>query len=1009
MATDTPANEQASREDTENTPELAAGKEHRSVTVLMVDIVGSTDLMEKLGHEGYASVLQGFHSMCAGIVQRRGGLVSEYLGDGVLCFFGLPRASEDDAAHAVKAALEIVGEMDRNRSDTAPLEARLGISSGSVMINANTDMFGTSAVGTCVHRAARLEALAQPNTVLICDDTRRLIGRTFQLKERGVHQLRGISQPEPVYQAVKTRTGLTTRFQSLRGHLAGDLIGRQAELDLLHALFDKAAQNGGRAVTITADAGLGKSRLIQTFLQSPQTKGAPSFVLQCSPEHTRTSLYPVVRYLEWIAGLTVNDDAAMRMSKLKRLIEKVWGLGPNDTEVLLDLINPFEASTNLDQSESVKVRRDRALGKLADQIFKSVKGRGTFVVVFEDVHWLDPTSAQLLDLLLARANAHSVLIILSTRAEPPYGEGLPEAPPMRLLALSKMDARTLAQQILGHDAPTDLLVEKSEGVPLILQEYAEIMLETGGEVLKATHVPLTLTSIIQSKLDRLDDETRRFARAGSALGRSFDPKLIARLAGQDLSRADTMAKALHALNLTYRCEDTPDDDRITFTHALIRDAVYGNMPGAERRAIHDAIAEAYLTDEALPPLEDHVLADHLAKAERNEEAAEHYMAAALTAAKKGAAAEALAYLEAGLDAVELLPPGERRDHLEMRLLAVKGPTLMVTRGPGNEEFGRIQARAMELVERLDMLEDMLPVVFYTAEHAWAVADLDRAETMADAILMLDRRKPSDVAHLAGNLLKGMVAWHRGDNSQTLESLERVIARYDMEKHKALYAHFIKEFGVFSQFYAGLTRTIQGAFDDGLALAEGAMSLSKKLNFPHERGFALLARFNTAMLRDDVVTADLASREALIFSTEQGFPEFVAMAQFAQGWCQARRGQTSEGVALMESGFEAWRQTGFTCWQALFAAILAPYQVTLGRLSEAADLVDYHLDQIDSTGEEQCRAPLLLARAVIKREQGELADAMSIAKSAYVVAQKQGAVLWQGWIDETFALSSDIER
>ncbi|MEP0563139.1 MAG: AAA family ATPase, partial [Paracoccaceae bacterium] len=759
MGTET-SDRRAGDSGTQTNSDTLVGKEHRGVTVLMVDIVGSTDLMEKLGHEGYGAVLQSFHSMCTGIVRRRGGIVAEYLGDGIVCYFGLPHASEDDAPHAVKAALEIIRDLEKSRSDDVALSARLGLSTGSVMISSDADQFGTGAVGKCIHRAARLEAMAKPNTVLICDDTRRLIGRTFQLKELGIHELRGIAQPEPVYQAVKARTGLTTRFDTLRGHLAGDVVGRQAEMEQLHDLYDKAGREGGRAVTITADAGLGKSRLIQTFLQSPQTSGTPSFVLQCSPEHTGTTLYPVVRYLEWVVGVSITDDAAMRMGKLKRLVKEAWGLGDNDAEILLDLFNPFEASANLDPSESVNTRRDRALEKLADQMFASVVGRGTLVVVFEDVHWLDPTSAQLLDMLIARAHAHPVLIILSTRITPPYGEGLPKAPPMRLSSLSNADSRTLAEQILGKDAPTDLLVEKSEGVPLILQEYAEIMLETGGEALKATHVPLSLTSIIQSKLDRLDDEARSFVRVGSALGRNFDPELAMRLVGQDLALGNTMLEALRALNLADRSGALQENDQITFTHALIRDAVYGNMSEGERHKIHDAIATAYLSKAALPPLEDHVLAGHLAKASRYEEAAEHYMSAALTAAKKGGAAEALGYLEAGLAGIKTLAPGEARDHLEVRLLAVKGPTLMVTRGPGNEEFGRIQARAMELVERLDMLDDMLPVVFYTAEHAWAVADLDRAETMADAVLLLDQQNPSDVAHLAGNLLKGMVAWHR---------------------------------------------------------------------------------------------------------------------------------------------------------------------------------------------------------------------------------------------------------
>ncbi len=400
-------------------PGASAGKEHRSVTVLMVDVIGSTDLIEKLGREGYGTVLESFHAMCTGVVKRHGGIVAEYLGDGVLCYFGLPRASEDDAAHAVKAALEICGGLQKTPSGDTALQARLGISSGSVMINANAELLGTNAVGTCVHRAARIEAMAQPNTVFLCDDTRRLIGQTFQLKDQGVHQLRGIAQAQPIYQAVKARTGLTTRFHSLRGHLAGDLVGRQAELDQLNALFEKAGCNGGSAVTIIADAGLGKSRLIQTFLQSAPAKGVPSFVLQCSPEHMGTSLYPVVRYLEWVAGVSATDKAATRKSKLRRLIEEVWKLGARDTTLLLDLINPVEANASLDQSESVQLRRDRALDRLADQIFASVEGRGAFILVFEDVHWLDPTSARLLDLLIARAHEHPVIIILSTRDEPP--------------------------------------------------------------------------------------------------------------------------------------------------------------------------------------------------------------------------------------------------------------------------------------------------------------------------------------------------------------------------------------------------------------------------------------------------------------------------------------------------------------------------------------------------------------------------------------------------------------
>ena len=979
----------------------AAGTEHRGVTVLMADIVSSTDRMEALGAEGFATLLQRFHTICTGVVRRQGGVVAQYQGDGIICYFGFPRAAEDDAARAVAAALDIIGAIENGTEEDTDLQVRVGLSSGTVMLRTDGDKFGANAVGTCINRAARLESMAEANTVLICDDTRRLIGRMFQLRDLGAHKLRGFRTPQSISQVLRQRTGLTTRFDALRGHLSGDLVGREAELAQLHTLFDEASRNGGRAIVVSADAGLGKSRLVQAFLQSEQTKGAPTFVLQCSPEQTGTALYPVIRYLEWVAGAATDDDDATRHAKLRRLVTQVWGLSANEVDILLDLISPLGADNPIDETESVVLRRGRALELLANRIFASVKGRGTFLVVFEDAHWLDPTSAQLVDILIARSKAHPAVIMLTTRAEPPFGDGLPDADLLRLKPLSNADARLFARQILGDDAPIDLLIQKSEGVPLFLQEYAETMRGAGDGGSEVQQVPLSLAAIVQSKLDRLDDAARSLVRVGSALGRSFDPIFVAQIARKDAAQADAMAEELIALNLAYPSDGTQGAGQVSFNHALIRDAVYGSMPSDERRATHDAIAEAYLFMDTVMPIEDHVLADHLAKAGRCEEAVEHYLAAGMTAASKGAAGEALAHLEAGLNCIETLKPGETRDLLELRLLAVRGPTLMVTRGPGNPDFGAAQARAMELVERLDMLEDMLPVVFYTAEHAWAVADLDRAEAMAEAVLMIDQQNPSDVAHMAGNLLKGMVAWHRGDNALTAESLGRVIARHDVDKHKALYAQFIKEFGVFSHFYAGLARTIQGEFDEGRALAEGAIALSEQLNFPHERGFALLARFNTALLRDDVETADEASHEALTYSIQQGFPEFVAMAQFVQGWCLARRGDIVGGVEQMEDGLNAWRQTGFTCWQGLFAAIIAPYKVQLGSIAEATDLVEGYVAQVDATGEEQTRAPLLLARAVIQRETGQNAAAQHSVAAARTAARQQGAVLWQRWIDTQF--------
>ena len=980
--------------------------EHRGVSVLMVDLVSSTARMEELGPEGYAALLRRFHAVCTDAVRAHGGMVAQYQGDGIICYFGFPTAAEDDACRAVDAALEIVGAFASAR-EASRIETRLGLSSGTVMLRADGDQFGASAVGACINRAARLEAMAEPNTILICEDTMHLVGRMFQLQDLGEHRLAGFSKAQHVYQVLRTRGGMTTRFEALRGHRGGPLIGRTEELKQLEDLFHAVRKDGGRSVIIAAGPGFGKSRLVSAFLQGTAA-GSPSFVLQCAPEHVGTTLYPVRRYLEWLAGTAAGDAPPARHAKLKRLITQVWGADPAEADILLDLLSPLGAERPLDASESIPLRRGRALTLLANKIFASVGGSGAFLMVFEDVHWIDPTSAQFVDMLIDRVGQYPGLIVLTTRPEPPFGAGWPEATLMTLSPLDEAEARTLALQALGdaeatHGGEIDELIRKSEGVPLFLLEYADMLRTAEPRSPGSLRIPLSLGGMVQSKLDRLTPAERTFARVGSALGRSFDPMLVAHTIGQGEAAAKAAIEALFAQRLAHPSPGTQGAESVTFSHALVRDAIYGNMTADRRRQVHQSIVEG--VQSLGRGVEDHFLASHLARAGRPAEAVPHFLSAAMAAAGKGAAGEALAHLDAGLACLADLPPDKNRDVLELQLLAVRGPTLMVTRGPGSDAFGACQARAMELVELLGQEAEMIPVIFYTAEHAWAVADLDRAERLADTVVEIDRHTPSDAAHMAGHMLHGMVAFHRGDNVRTVESLGRVIARHDADLHGALYAHFIKEFGVFSHFYKGLARTIQGDFEDGRALAEGAMAVAEYLKFPHERGFALLARFNAALFRGDVETVAAASAEARDFSMAQGFPEFVAMATFAHGWSLARRGDLAQGIAEMEEGFAAWRQTGFTCWQAFFAAALAPFLVAQGSVKAADELVGSYLALLDTTREEQFRAPLLLARAIVDRAQGDRAAAEAHAAKARQVAAAQGAVLWRQWVDAEFPVAA----
>ncbi|MCL7466654.1 adenylate/guanylate cyclase domain-containing protein [Phaeovulum sp. NW3] len=986
---------------------VAGATEYRGVSVLFADMAGSTEFVESLGPEGYGDLLRSFHALCNDVVRRHHGVVAQYQGDGIICYFGFPRAVENDALRAVQSGLDILGELQALAAQTGvALRSRIGISTGSAMIRADGDHFGTNAVGACINRAARLEALAEPDTLLICDDTRQLIGASFQLTDLGPQTLKGFRSPQKAYRVIRRRSGVATRFEALRGGRQGDLIGRQDELSRLLAHFDAARGGSGRTVMVSADAGFGKSRVISAFRHHRKLENVPGFVLQCLPEQTSAPLYPVRQFLEWVAGVAGFDAPEVRHAKLERLFSSVWRAEGEDLATLLELLSPLAPPPRPDQADSAGLRRQRALRLLSRMLFGSVRGRGAFVVVLEDAHWVDPTTAELVEILVADAPAHPGLLLVTSRPEPPWADGIPGAAEViALKPLSDNEAAALVRQSLGDHPLTDegiaLIVAKSEGVPLFLEEYSDMLRHRDDRASGGPDVPLTLGGLVQSKLDRLDPRSRAFARAASAIGRSFDLSLIAALTDEAPEDSTAHAEALLAQNLVERPSSTDPSSHLTFRHALIRDAIHAGMSRDDQRRLHDRIANHFLAQGGAMSVAEHVLAMHLARAGRPAEAVARYMNAALSAAGQGAAAEALGHLEDALLAVEALPPGIERDTAELSVRSIQGPTQMVTRGPGNPAFGATQARAMDLVERLGLHEQMVPVTYSTALHAWATADLGRALQISEAIAGINARSPSDGATLAASTMRGLVNWHLGNNVTALEFLGQTVARYNPEVHRDLYSVFLKDFGVFSHFYLGLTHTVRGEFAEGANHAARAAELGATLGFPHARGFGMLARFNTAMLRGDEAAADAQSSAALDFARQQGFPEFVAMATFVQGWVKARHGNGPEAIALMTQGLSAWEATGFTCWQPLFAAYLASDLVANGQIPAATALLDRYEGAIDGSGENQARAPLLLSRAKALAAEGLTDRAAATAARARAVAQAQGARLWQDRIEAWF--------
>jgi class 3 adenylate cyclase len=964
--------------------EGGATSQHRQLTVMFADLVGSTALLEEHGPETFSDLLRIYHNLCTEATRAQNGTVANYLGDGVISYFGYPRGIEDDPLRAVQAAWTILQNLTQTNSSLsgAVLAARIGIATGHVIIHQKPgDHYGENVIGACLNKAARLQTVAAENSAVVCAATRRLVGKAFEFENLGQKVLKGFEQSETVFRVKPRRRKGLSRFEALRGERRAPLVGREKELALLRAMIESAsAGKGGAAAVLVGEPGIGKSRLIDTLRRDDGREGGVRYLaMQCSPVHEYSSLYPVKDYLDWVSGVNSDDPHEVRRNKLRRLFQSAWQTDAEQTGVLMDVIAANGPEQETDADIGMPMKRRMAFQILSSKVFSTAVPGKALLLVFEDVHWIDPTSAEFLENLVKNAPGHPCVVLATTRPLGPFAERLAAlGKVVRLQRLNDAQSTELARAAGSADQLDErtlaTIIEKSDGVPLFVEEYAAMLAESAGarqaiaSASELRSIPLTLGALVQNKLDGLNPNAQKVALIGATIGRVFDLSLVRSLSDLSLDAFGKALDVLESADIAYRGAGTgigPDSgDAATFKHALVRDAIYGATSTAERRRLHGAIAEAMLAEREGRRIPAEVLAEHLLAADRKPDSARWRLRAAMEAASGGSAAEALAHITRGLATIEKMPPGDERDALEMQLRAIEGPTLMVTRGPGNPAFGAAQNRALELLRTQKMQENLVPVIYNTALHAWACGRLAEADRTTNEIFEILKAVPSDEAYLAAHTMRGLVAWHRGDNDAALEHLSATVDRYHPTLHHGLYMRFLKEFGVFARFYLGLTYTVMGNAEDGAKHAAAALELAKLVKRPHAYGFGLLANFLTAMMRGDVTAAKGFGDESIEFAGRQGFPEFVAMSMFCLGWVSAKRGNVEAGIRQMEEGSALWAMTGFETWQAFFAALLADLYVSVDRLSDARALLDRHDERIVGFGELQFRPLLTESRTAL---------------------------------------------
>jgi class 3 adenylate cyclase/tetratricopeptide (TPR) repeat protein len=986
----------------------ASSAERRHLTVMFCDLANSTALSARLDVEDLREVIGSYHKCVSDIVSRFEGFVARYMGDGVLVYFGYPTAQEDDAERAVRAGLELVPAVSclKTRADTE-LQCRIGLATGLVVVG---DLVGRGEaqergiVGETPNIAARLQALANPGDVVVAHTTRQLVGNLFEFRDLGRIEIKGIAEPVPAWLALRS-SAAESRFEALHSSIFSPLVGRDEEIELLLRRWERAKAGDGQVVLLSGEPGIGKSRIASAVQEKLDLDPHTTLRYFCSPHHSENALHPITSQLSRAAGIEGHDIPTTRQEKLRVLLAPTL---PSDEEVglMAELLSiPVPGHCQL-----VDLTPQRKKEKTFDALLRRIEfqaERHVTLMIYEDVHWIDPTSRSLLDLTIERVRRLPVLLLVTFRPEfqPPW-TGQPHVTIVALRRLGRRDGAALVKGILGNKELSDdileEILERTDGVPLFVEELTKAVIETGAKnergLIAATPksafaVPATLQASLMARLDRLGSLVKEVAQIGAAIGREFSYELLAAVARQTDAELQSALLRLTEAGLVFQ-RGAPPEALFLFKHALVQDVSYGMLLRRERQLLHARIVE--VLENRFPQAiesEPALLARHSAEAKLIDKAADYFGRAGKQAIARSAMTEAVAMLRRALNLIPELPDDAARWRRELALQSSLGVALIAVKGYAATETGEVYSRARVLCDQLDDLDQLIRVVSGQVSFHIVRAEINAARRAAEDFLHVAETEGTPEAKFTAHQLMGTSLFHQGELIDARAHLESAAAQYklciqarDLPKRWGGADPRIP--GVAVPSWLAITLCLLGRYGEARMQCELALREARRSRRLHWLAFALGANgWLHQLLRQD---AEAVIDELELIAKEQGFPYWAAMATLFRAGAAARQGREAQAATLFAEGMRAHRALGTASMTPCWAALVAP---VLG-LDEAEMLLAEQLHHFEATDERWCEAEIHRVRGVVAWRRGDAGPAQLALSEAIALAQRQDARHWE---------------